>query len=127
MSRKKRKAASIDAAKLLNGAVRVKVGDRVQTMSPIQAEFEQLATLALGGCVKSMCRFLREALRLGVIEKAMPELEYPMRLEIPKDWDRDEFMAQYEKYGFPPWPGPRDGLTEAARKAMPLSKRRSQR
>ena len=115
----------IDAAKILNNPVRVKKGDKIVAMSPMQAEYEHLAAQAINGCVKAMCRFVRDALRLGLIEKAEPQAEYPQRLVVPKDWRIDEFSAHFDRYGFPPWPGPRDGLTPEARALLNVRKRRT--
>lgn len=128
MSNSRKKAAlSVDVAKLLNGPIRVKVGDRFVTMSPVEAEFERCAIQAMNGSVKAMCRFVRLCLRMGLIEQAEPEGEFPQVLRIPKDWDHDEFMEQYERHGFPPWPGPRDGLTADARAQLQAKKGRTKR
>ena len=43
---------------------------------------------------------------------------------IPKDWEWDDWMVMHDKYGSPPWPGPRDGLTAEEREKWHSTQRK---
>lgn len=43
---------------------------------------------------------------------------------IPRDWAKEQFLDMLGKFGAPPWPGPRDGLTVDARARWELERAR---
>ena len=128
MSRRKQKAPLQDLGALLERAVKVTVEGVTRRMHPNQATLEKCAEKALKGDIRACGKFIRLCLRHGLLVK--PELvddDHQQRLQIPKDWDEEEFMAMFYRFGFPPWSGPRDGLTAAEReqrRALPKGRHR---
>ena len=125
--RKSKRTPLIDLDHVLNGPVKVKVGDKVQTMSPIEAEYEQLAMRAMNGDVQAGIQFVRLCIKEGLVARAQPDDDWDYRLIIPDDWSNEEWSANFDKYGPPPWPGERDGLTDEAREERAAKKRRRRR
>jgi len=129
-----------DLAEVLARPVRVTINGEVKTLHPFEAEVERCAMDALSGNLAAAGRFLKLCLREGLIVKPEEPDDVSKNLIIPKDWDRDEFLAMFYKHGRPPWAGDRDGLTVAARaeveaaqkprrsrKAEPIKESRSER
>lgn len=112
---KRKGKGPIDVRGILEKKVRVKRGDTVSSMDPFDAELEGLVAKAVGGSVKHCGRFVRYCIKHGVIAKPEPYDDDYVDTIIPDDWDDDEYSAMFDRFGPPPWPGPRDGLTPEAR------------
>lgn len=111
----RRRAPAIDLSEVLNRSVRVIVNGESRTMAPFAARVEQCVAKALRGDVLACERFLRWCLREGLVRKPEPYDDHQYFVTVPKDWDYNEFMKMYGRFGPPPWPGERDGLTASER------------
>jgi len=127
ISRKRQPA--IDLAELLDRPVRVTINGTPRVMRPFEAELEQCVAKALKGEIKACAKIIGWCLREGLVPRLQPCDDHQYMAIIPKDWeDEEEFHRLYNKYGPPPWPGERDGLTASAReerRAAPKRRRRS--
>lgn len=115
MSAKKRRQVAprvVDVAKILHSRITVVQGDEQVKMQPWEASTRALLVAALGGNMRAARRFLQRCHEAGLF--AIPEVTDDHRyvLVIPKDWDRDEWMAKYHAIGPPPWYAERNGLVE---------------
>ena len=115
MAKRSKRAAILDLGEVLNRPVRVRRGDDIITMTPFEAEVRQCVHDALKGNIRACGKFIRLCIKVGLLARAEDDDGHQYRLEVPKDWDWDEFVAVFRARGFPPWPGPRDGLTVAER------------
>lgn len=101
----------VDVAAILETPISVKQGDSVSAMHPFEVLVRQLLRQAIQG--KNLPATL-EFLRLCKKYKLLGPPDAPPAISpvqyLPKDWDRDEWLVMFERYGRPPWPGPRNGL-----------------
>ncbi len=119
----RKRTPMFDLAEVLARPVRVTINGDTKTMHPFEAEVERCAMDALNGNLAASRRFLKMCLREGLIVKPEQPDDTSENLVIPKDWDRDDFLAMFYKYGRPPWAGERDGLTVAARVALEAARK----
>jgi hypothetical protein len=119
----RKRTPMFDLAEVLARPVRVTFNGDTKTMHPFEAEVERCAMDALNGNLAASRRFLKMCLREGLIVKPEQPDDASENLVIPKDWDRNEFLAMFYKHGRPPWAGERDGLTVAARAAREAARK----
>jgi hypothetical protein len=102
----------VDAESILNAPVKIRQGGKTQKISGREASLRRLVQLALSKNDKAALRSLISIFgRQGIF--ARPILRIPNVIEVPFDWDPNEWMANWKKFGhLPPWPGPRSGLAE---------------
>ena len=106
----KRKRGAVDVAAILEKPVTVRQNGRTRKMTPFEASMRKLVSSAINdGVFKAMQEFLRQCEKHGVLVPPAPR-RASFRLYVPKDWDREEWLKMFHKYGPPPWPGPRSGL-----------------
>lgn len=114
----------IDLAAVLNEPVKVRVGNEIRTLSPYEAEMEQCAAKALAGNITACRRFILACISQSIIDKPEVVDDWDYHLIIPPDWTTEEYYEKFAKFGPPPWPGKRDGLTDAARKKRKANRRK---
>lgn len=124
MSRRRKSSPHVDVAQILLSPVTVRINDEVKKLDPFAAQLETCVSKALRGDIRACAKFIRLCLKEGLIQKPAAFDDFRSREVIPKDWDRDEWKAMYWKYGSPPWPGPRDGLTAEERDEWRATQRR---
>jgi hypothetical protein len=110
--RKKRQPTDVLA--ILDGPVTVEVGGKKRRKAAFEVELTNLFARAIKGDVSAARAAIRHCEAAGLIEP-LPVHQNPGILRIPKHWNHDEFMAMFEKHGFPPWPEPDDGCVPASR------------
>lgn len=93
-------------------------------MGPFEAQFEQCAAAALKGDIPACRTFIRWSLREGLVAPAEPYDDHQYVVTVPKDWNGKEFVEMYRRFGPPPWPGERDGLTQEGRAERQASRKR---
>ena len=106
---------TLSVVELLDGDVAVRQDGVVRTMSTFEVGVRKMVGKALAGDVRAALRFLKLCDRYDVI-KPGPERQTSGALHVPPGWDFDEWVAKFETYGPPPWPGKRSGLTEEKEK-----------
>lgn len=83
-----------------------------------EARVRKLVERAMKGDLKAALRCLGLAEKHRVLPFLVRRSQYPggAVLRIPWEWEQKEFIAMYERYGDPPWPGDRDGLIPEERR-----------
>lgn len=113
--RKNRKPGPIDLSAKFNRPLDYKVNGVEHRGSPVEIGLLSQVARAVGkGHMPSARIFLRSCELCGLIAAPTFKDDFPGRVRIPKDWDRDEWMEMFDRYGLPPWPGKRDGLVRDA-------------
>jgi hypothetical protein len=108
--RKKARSGQTDVAALLNEPIPVRTGDVVREMSAFEIGLRKLVKAALQDRdLKAAFAFLKLCEDYAIIEPVPPPRSGGV-LTVPRTWDCNEWMAMLERYGAPPWPGPRSGL-----------------
>jgi hypothetical protein len=111
-------------ASTLDAPVPVRRGGKPQNMSGFEAGARRLCAQAVKGDLKAAL----ELLRLWEEYKVLTPMPQPAPaggvVEMPKDWDREEWLSMFIRYGAPPWPGSRSGLTKQREQDLGLNKKR---
>jgi len=96
----------------------VRINGAARKVSLSEARFRQLAMKAMKGDVKAAIKCLGLAERYELLTPATKRECYPggAVLQIPWEWEPEEFIAMYQKHGDPPWVGDRDGLIPQERR-----------
>ncbi len=106
------KRSPIDVAAILDGPVTVSKGGTTETMSAFEARVRNLARRAIKDAhTKSAIEFVKLCVKYDALNHKKPL--FSNILTLPKGWEMDEFLAMLERYGPPPWPGERTGLTKS--------------
>lgn len=112
-SRRRRKPA-LDPARItriLTEPIAVRSGGRSRKMSPFEASLcTTIKSALVERDVAAVIRFLRLCQRYGLLDSPPPPPIRSGLFFIPRSWDRDEWKRMFNRYGPPPWPGPRSGL-----------------
>lgn len=109
--RKNRKPGPIDLSAKFNRPLDYKANGVEHRGSPVEIGLLSQVARAVGkGHMPSAMAFLRSCEFCGLIKVPVFEDDHRYVLRIPKDWDHDEWMEMYKRYGPPPWKGERDGL-----------------
>ena len=99
-----------DVAALLSEPLPVRTGGVVRQMSAFEIGLRKLLKAALQERdLKAALTVLKLCEDYAIIEPAPDPLSGGV-LVVPKSWDPDEWMAMFDRFGAPPWPGPRSGL-----------------
>jgi hypothetical protein len=106
---------TLSVVELLDGDVQVRQGGVVRTMSTFEVGVRKMVGKALGGDVRAALRFLKLCDRYDVIVPG-PERQTSGVLDVPPDWDFDEWVAMFKTHGPPPWRGKRSGRTKEEEK-----------
>lgn len=101
----------IDIGAILRAPVEIKVGGKRVKRDEFEVRLRSLVESAVRGDFRAARDVLKIAERAGLIP-VLDEEESGcgIVIRVPKDWDYDEWLANYKKYGIPPWPTERDGL-----------------
>lgn len=107
------KESTINVESILNAAIQVKQGGRVRQISALEAALRRQVGLVINKNDKTaLTGLLKIFAQHGVLRATVRR--HPNVVNIPFDWDRTEWFAMYGKYGLPPWPGPRNGMSAMA-------------
>lgn len=111
---RKPKPDTFDVTAILDAPIPVKQGGTVREMHPFEVTVRQLLRKAVQEKdLAAAIEFLRLCRKYKVIERpATPAGINPVQ-HIPKDWDHDEWIEMFHRYGPPPWSGPRNGLCKS--------------
>lgn len=109
---RKRAREALDVAAVLSEPIVVESKGKKRAMTPFEVSLRQLVKKALKEqCLRAALSLLRLCEEYGVVAPQPRQLESHV-LTLPTAWDWNEWMTMLEKYGAPPWPGPRSGLPE---------------
>ena len=108
MSKKKQTLRSIDIRGILERPVGQVSGG--SSICAYEAAMRRAADKGAAGHMGEARRFIRALMSYGLLEPPTSSDEHQYALRIPKDWDDEEWMAMFGRYGPPPWPGEHDGL-----------------
>jgi len=112
-SRRRRKKAFDPAriTKILTEPVTVRSGGLSRRMGAFEAGLLRQVQRAVNDRhIPSAIAFLRRCERYGVLQPPPPPPISGGLFFIPRSWDREEWKRMFDRYGPPPWPGPRSGL-----------------
>jgi len=109
--RRKVECGRIDVAAILETPLPVKQGGNTRNMGAFEIMMRQLSRRAIKeNDLSSAWEFLKFCMKYKILQPSLaPPGANPVQ-SIPKDWDRDEWLEMFHRYGVPPWPGPRNGL-----------------
>lgn len=115
---RKSKARRLDVLQILTAPVSMRVNGGARKVSLAEARIRQMVMKAMNGDVKAAIKCVRLAEKHGLLVPATRRQTCPggAVLRIPWEWETDEFIEMYQKYGDPPWPGARDGLIPPERR-----------
>lgn len=116
---KKRPPSYEDLLNALSKDVTVLLGNKGKKMHPFEAAVRKIVARAVTD--KSVPHALKF---LALLEKYDVLLPLPAKrktsgvLQVPRSWDKQEWLEMYSKYGPPPWPGKHSGLTLVEEKLL---------
>lgn len=113
----------IDISQKLTEPIPFSVNGKAERATPFEAGLLSMVAKAAKGHMRSAKKFLDHCQSAGLFERPEETDDHQYVLRIPKDWDDDEWMSNFNQFGPPPWQGERDGLTDAARKERELGRR----
>ena len=106
--RGRKKTGTIDFAAFFDEPMTVPVNGRQTKMDAYEVTLTNFANKAIGGDLRAAELFLDACDKAGLF--ANEDDGSCQSLVIPKDYDEDEWRANLERLGPPPWPGEHDGL-----------------
>lgn len=111
MTRRRRKTdvAPFNPSLVLERPIRMADGSSTLARA-YELGMRKCATKAIGGNMRDAEQLLKECRRYGLLDVPEPVDDHEYAIYVPKEWDYAEFLAQYDRFGSPPWPGERDGL-----------------
>lgn len=102
----------IQIASLLEAPVTATVKGKREKLQVIEVGLRKLAQRSIQERhLDSTIQLLKHAIKLGLIQKPRASQNIGV-LHVPTDWDPDEWRSMFNRHGFPPWPGRRDGFTK---------------
>lgn len=108
------KRQGIDIAKRLTEPITFRVNGQDECKSPFEAGLLSTVGKGIKGDMTAARRFLGMCNSARMFERPKEIDDHQYVLRVPKDWDHEEWMAMYEKFGPPPWREDRDGLCKTA-------------
>lgn len=111
-NRRRKSSHATDVHAFFSEPVKIADGDSTLKMHPRELALTSIANAAIKGDMRKAARFLKECERAGLLTGSIDHQVWPTRLEVPIDCDPDEWLANLNKYGPPPWPLDPDGLPD---------------
>lgn len=109
MTRRNRPANQIDVAEVLNRPVG-SFGRGGQKICAYEANMRHTAIQASVGNMPAARRFLGQLQKYGLLKIPEDVDDHKYIIRVPKEWEYAAWLAMYDRYGDPPWPGKHDGL-----------------
>ncbi len=110
---KKRPPSYEDLLNALNEEVTVRQGNKDRKMHPFEAAVRKMVTRAVTDrSVPHALQFLALLDKHNVLRPMPAQRKTSGVLEVPWEWDWDEWFEMFARHGPPPWPGKRSGLTQ---------------
>ena len=109
--RRKKADKTIDVRALLSKPMTIGDGAGTRKVHSFELSLTSICQKAIKGDMRAAATAMDYFYRYGVIGIHDDAKEWPSRLEVPVDYDYDEWMANYELLGPPPWPFEHDGIS----------------
>lgn len=108
--RRTRKPQGVDVCAFFDEKVSVNVEGQERQIHSFEVAITNLAKKAIAGNMRAAKRFLQLCANAGLLIPPAGQHAWPSVLRIPVDHDDDEWIANLEKFGPPPWPLEHDGM-----------------
>ena len=108
--RKPKADGATDVHAFLTAPVRVKEGHGTRKMHPSELALLRLVQDAIKGDMRKAALVIDLFDGAGLLTGVDNEPDWPGAIDVPVDWDQEEWLANFRQYGLPPWPLERDGV-----------------
>lgn len=101
-----------DLLNVLSEDVIVRQGNKNRKMQPFEAAVRKMVAKAVTDrSVSHALKFMELLDKYDVLRPLPAQRKTSGVLHVPRDWDWNEWLEMLGRYGAPPWPGKRSGLT----------------
>lgn len=108
----------------LDAPVPVRLGGKPQSISGFEAGIRKLYAQAFKGDHKACLELLRLWEEYGILKPKPQPSPTGGVIEVPKDWNMEDWLSMFNRHGEPPWPGSRSGLTKEREQELHLRRKR---
>ena len=115
MRESKGRIEELNPKKILDQKIAVTLAGQHAKLPPIEVGLRKILNRALTGDMKAVRKIVDECIRADILAPLVQEPYYPLYPVVPKHWCIEEWTANHNKYGLPPWPLEDDGFCEAGR------------